>query len=598
MSSRFSASSRPAKDERPTPAGRADFRRLFAYLWPYWGRLVVALVALLIATVFGLLFPLVIQRVLDTIIDLKSLSQLNELTLLLVLSFAIQASARYVQGYQMARVGESIITEIRQQVFARLTDLPLGFFAERRVGELVSRLTSDALTLRSVLTNSVATIFSQTFTLIGAIGIMVVLNWRLMGVIVIFVPLIVALGAFFGMWVRRVSTERQDAVADSNVVAEEALTAIRVVKSFGREDYENGRYRQSLAFAFQLALRITVIRQSFGSIMAFIGFSSLAGFLWFGGQEVLAGRLSPGELAAFMLYGATVAGSIGSFVGVYTDIEEAVGATKRIFEILDTPSEISDAPNAVTVQSLQGRIDFEHVSFAYDERVPVLSDIHLQIQAGESLALVGPSGAGKSTLFNLIPRFYDPTQGRVCFDGQDIRGITQRSLRAQIAIVPQDTQLFGGTIWDNILYGRLEASTDEVIEAAKAANAHEFIMALPEGYQSVVGERGVKLSGGQRQRVAIARAILKNPRILLLDEATSSLDSESEGLVQEALNRLMVGRTSIIIAHRLSTIKQADRIAVLDAGRIVELGDHAELMAQGGLYAHLYQLQFRELVSE
>jgi subfamily B ATP-binding cassette protein MsbA len=319
----------------------------------------------------------------------------------------------------------------------------------------------------------------------------------------------------------------------------------------------------------------------------------LAGVLWFGGQEVLAGRLSGGALIAFLVYGINIAASLGAFTSLWTQIQEALGASRRIFELLDENPEIKDAPEAQPLPHVRGQLILDDVSFSYPGADRVLHHITLEIQPGEVLALVGPSGAGKSTLFNLIPRFYDPTHGRVCVDGHDLRSVTLDSLRAQIGLVPQETLLFSGTVRENLRYGKLDATDDELVAAARAANAEEFIAKFPKGYETVVGEKGVKLSGGQRQRIAIARALLKDPRLLLLDEATSSLDSESESLVQEALERLMQGRTTIIIAHRLSTVQKANRIAVLDEGHLVELGTHAELLAREGLYARLYRMQFR-----
>ncbi|MBI5960340.1 MAG: ABC transporter ATP-binding protein, partial [Chloroflexi bacterium] len=319
----------------------------------------------------------------------------------------------------------------------------------------------------------------------------------------------------------------------------------------------------------------------------------IAAIMWYGGREVIAGRLSVAMITGFLMYGISIAGSLAGLGGLYGQFSAAVGGVRRVFEILDTPPTIQDVPDATGLPSVQGEIVFEDVSFSYDAAAPVLQNVSLQIRAGEILALVGPSGAGKSTIFNLIPRFYDPTAGKICIDGHDLRSLTQHSLRDQIGIVPQETILFGGTIRENILYGRLDATEDEMVAAARAANAHDFIEGFPNQYESVVGERGMNLSGGQRQRIAIARAILKDPCILLLDEATSSLDNESEGLVQEALDRLMQNRTTVIVAHRLSTIKVAHRIAVLDGGRIVELGTHDELIEQNGLYARLYSMQFR-----
>jgi subfamily B ATP-binding cassette protein MsbA len=393
---------------------------------------------------------------------------------------------------------------------------------------------------------------------------------------------------------RRYSTRVQDEIADATVVTEEVLQNVKEVKSFVREPFEVSRYEGALGKALRLALIVARFQAAFGALMGFLIFGSLAGFLWFGGREVLEGRLSAGDLITFLFYGVSVAGSFCSLVGLYSQFQQALGATKRVFQLMDEQPDVRDLPNAAVIDRAEGRVTFEDVDFSYDGKTEVLRGVSLDVAPGEIVALVGPSGAGKSTMFNLIPRFYDPTSGIVKLDGRDLRKLTQDSVRAQIGIVPQETLLFGGTIRDNILYGRLDATEAEVIAAAQAANAHDFIMELPDKYETKVGERGIRLSGGQRQRVAIARAILKDPRILLLDEATSSLDSGSEYLVQEALARLMQNRTTLIIAHRLSTVRVADRIAVVDRGQITELGTHDELMAKNGVYARLYEMQFRD----
>jgi subfamily B ATP-binding cassette protein MsbA len=401
---------------------------------------------------------------------------------------------------------------------------------------------------------------------------------------------------FFGRRLRTLSGAVQDQLADATIVLEETIGGVRVVQSFTREDYEIGRYRRSIEQTFELARKRIRLSATFGPVASFMGFTVVAMVFWFGGQQVLNGTLTAGQLTMFLILTLTIAGSIGSFSGLWTSLQEALGATKRIFEIIDTPPDITDSVGAQPLPRIDGHIVLDRVSFAYKDNSDqhVLRGVSLEVKPGEVLALVGPSGAGKTTLVNLIPRFFDPQTGSVCIDEQDIRSVQVKSLREQIGLVPQDTLLFGGTVRENILYGKLDASEEDMIAAARAANAHDFIAQLPKGYETIVGERGVKLSGGQRQRIAIARAILKDPRILLLDEATSSLDSESEGLVQEALDRLMQNRTSVVIAHRLSTVHHADRIAVLERGELVELGTHAELITHDGLYARLYKMQFRD----
>jgi len=585
------------QDEAETPNIPMNWWRLIGYLRPYRARMAVAVVALIASAALSLVFPAVIGGVVDSVLKEGNAGLLDQITIGLLLVFLVRSITSLLENYNLNYIGEKMVTDMRQQVYNHLQILSLDFFAARRVGELVSRLSNDVTIMRSALTSNVNVLLQQTLIMIGAIIVMFSLNWRLTLFILALTPVIVALAAGFGFWLRRTSTQIQDELAGATVVTEEVLQNIREVKSFVREPYEIGRYGEAINKALAAAIRLLRIRSVFGPLVAFLGFGSLALILWFGGREVLDGRLSGGQLIQFLIYGLTVAGALGSLVGLYTSIQEAMGATKRVFQILDTNPSVTDAKDAQVLGRVEGRITFEDVNFSYDERQEVLHNINLDIAPGEIVALVGPSGAGKSTIFNLIPRFYDPTSGYIRLDGRDLKSVTQSSLREQIGIVPQETLLFGGTIRENIRYGRLDATEDEIIAAAKAANAHDFILELPDQYETVVGERGIRLSGGQRQRVAIARAILKDPRILLLDEATSSLDSESEHLVQEALARLMQNRTTVIIAHRLSTIKIADRIAVLDKGNILELGTHDALMAQDGLYAKLYSMQFREDLS-
>jgi subfamily B ATP-binding cassette protein MsbA len=572
----------------------STWTRPFRFLQPHSGRLIVATVALFISAGLGLVFPLVITRLLESVAQHKGFSAFGWLASLLAGVFLGQAVFSFIQSYLFAAVGEHIVFDLRTRLYEQMQSLSLDFFAKHRSGELVSRLTNDIAQTRSMLTTNLASSLNNLAMVVGAVVIILVIDLRFTLFIFSLFAVMALVGKVFGGLIHKSSTAIQDEVARCTVIAEEALQGIRVVKAFGREGYEIRRFGSAMRATLGRSLRQALYQSSFTSLMVLLGFCSIGASMFYGAHEVIAGRLSLAILTGFLVYGVMMTGSLAALAGLFGQLRTAMGSVHRVFQILDLKPSVTDPAEAAVLPGLRGSISFENVTFGYQENVRVLHGISLRIRAGEVLGLVGPSGAGKSTLFNLLLRFYDPTSGKIRIDGTDVRTVTQSSLRSQMAIVQQDTILFGGTIRDNILYGRLDATEADVIAAAKHANAHDFIMELPLQYQTMVGDRGSALSGGQRQRIAIARAILRDPRVLLLDEATNSLDSESEALVQEALDRVMQRRTTIIIAHRLSTIKSADRIAVLNRGRIVELGSHDELMKLNGIYARSYLTQFRD----
>ncbi|GIW25560.1 ABC transporter ATP-binding protein [Meiothermus sp.] len=579
-----------------TPKG--DFRqlgRLLAYTRPYRLGLLLAGIASLISTGFFLAFPQLVSRMLDaSIFEQGNLAQIDRYTLLLIGVFAGQALFSALQSYLFARAGEGVVADLRRSLFGHLLTLSPRFFENHKTGDITSRLTSDVATVQGVVSNALVQLFTTPLMFAATLAILFVTNWKLSSFILAVVPLVILVAIVLGRIIRRISKAFQDKIAEANARAEEVLSGIRVVQSFTAEKLEAERYSHLIGESFRTALRRALVASGLSGVVFFSIFSALGLIFWYGGRLVSLGEITPGQLVSFILYAFNVAASVGTLAGIWSQVQSALGASSRIFELLDTPSELKDPENPHPLPAVRGEVRLENVHFAYDDRGEVLRGVSLTARPGEVVALVGPSGAGKSTLIALIPRFYDVTQGRITLDGIDIRQLRLEDLRRQIALVPQETLLFSGSIEENIRYGKPQASQAEVIEAAKAANAHGFIQEFPQGYQTLVGERGVKLSGGQRQRIAIARALLKNPRILILDEATSSLDSESEALVQEALDKLMQGRTTFVIAHRLSTVRNADLIVVLDKGQVVEQGTHEALLAQGGLYKNLYELQFRE----
>ena len=603
------------------PTGRFDWRQL-RRLWhvtrPYRGRLALAVAATGVASLLGVAFPVVVGDLFNTAFGVQgevglggilrgadvateaataaTPADLNRIGLVLAAIFVVQSGFNYLRVFQLGYVGEAVVADLRKQLFEHLTGLSLRFFEERKTGEITSRLTSDISTVQAAVSQAVAQFINQAISLIGGVIVLFVISTQLTLVMLVILPPVIIATAIFGRRLRRISTAFQDEVAEANARAEEALVGIRIVQSFTAERIEAARYAAAIDQAFGSAVRRARLRAVFVPSVILAMFSGIGVVLWYGGQQALAGTLAPGTLITFLLLTVIVAGSIGTFAGLYSQIQEAIGASQRIFEILDTEADLPEPEAPVVLGDVRGEVRFEDVRFRYGDRGEdwVLDGIDLVARPGEVVALVGPSGAGKSTLVTLISRFHDPVDGRITLDGVDLRDLDPRALRSHVGVVPQETLLFSGTIADNVRYGRPDASDDEVEAAAAAANAEGFVRAFPDGYATVVGERGVKLSGGQRQRIAIARALLKDPRILVLDEATSSLDSESEALVQAALDHLMRGRTTFVIAHRLSTVLNADRIIVIERGRIVQAGRHAELLAKGGLYADLYERQFRE----
>jgi len=575
--------------------------KLLSYVRPYRSKFIAALFFLFLSSLVGLAFP----SFLGGLIDAAQGKHTNKLLpatvqgigLLALIVLFSQAFVSFFRILWFVQIAERSLADIRRDTYFKLITLPMDFFANRRVGELNSRISADLSQIQDTLTTTLAEIIRQLVLLIGGITFLAIVSIKLTLSLLVVLPALVVTAVLFGRFIRNISRQAQDKLAESNTIVEETLQGIASVKAFVNEAYEASRYGKNIREVANIAIKGAKYRGLFASFIVFGMFGAIVTVIAYGCLLVSHNELTVGELFKFALYAVFVGSAMGSFPELYANIQKSVGASERVLEILDEKGEnvsIDHAENEIK-QKIEGNIAFDNVNFHYPSRpeIEVLKGVSFEAQTGQKVAIVGPSGSGKSTMAALILQFYHPQSGTILFDHKPSDEYSLTDIRNQVAIVPQDVMLFGGTIQENIAYGKLSASKEDIIKAAQRANAHQFIMSFPEGYDTIVGERGVKLSGGQRQRIAIARALLKNPSILILDEATSSLDSESERLVQEALEELMKNRTSIIIAHRLSTIREADKIIVLEKGKVIESGNHEELIGnENGLYRYLSQLQF------
>lgn len=569
------------------------YLRLLNYVRPYLPRLILAVLCTCLAAGCNLYLPWIIKDVVDKVLVQKDVRMLYLIAASIVVVFIIRGLFFYGQSYLMSWVGQRVVIDIRGAIFRKLQRLSMSFYDKNKTGTIMSYVTNDVAALQVAMVDKAVELVTEGLVLVGSIAAMLWLDWKLTLFTFCTFPVVLWFMDFFGKKIRRNGGRIQECTAELTSVLQEVVSSARVVKSFVREDYEIKRFdAQNMTnfYANMKNIKLNALLTPTVELVAAIGVTVV---MWYGGMSVINGAITAGSLVAFLVYAVNIANPIKRLTKVVASIQQALAAGERVFGILDLEENIKELPSAKLLPPVQGYVEFKHVDFAYNEDEQVIEDLSFKVNRGQIVAIVGPSGAGKSTIASLLPRFYDVTNGSIVIDGMDIRNVTLNSLREQVGIVPQETLLFNGSVYDNILYGRLDATKEEVEAAAKAANAHDFIMGLPEGYDTMLGDRGVNISGGQRQRISIARAILKNPQILILDEATSALDTESERIVQEALDRLMVGRTSFVIAHRLSTIKNADRILVMEKGRLVEDGSHEELMAQEGLYAHLYRIQYR-----
>lgn len=569
------------------------YLRILSYIKPYMHRLIFAMFCTIMAAAGNLYIPWIIKDMIDEVLADKNGTMLNWIAASIIAIFVVRGLFWYGQNYLMSYVGQSVIIDIRAAVFKKLQRLSVSFYDKNKTGTIMSYVTNDVNALQSAMVENTIEMITEGFILIGSVVVMIYLDWRLTLFTVCTFPVVLWFMEFFGKKIRKIGGRIQECTADITSVLQESVASARVIKSFVREDYEVDRFDVENRANFRANMKNAQLMATLTPVVELVAAIGVTMIIWYGGNNVINGTITAGSLVAFLTYAVNISNPIKRLTRVIGNIQKALAAAQRVFMIIDMPEEIAESRDAKQLPEVSGKVEFQNVSFAYDDKGNVITDLSFSVKPGEVIAIVGPSGAGKSTIANLLPRFYDVNKGDIKIDGHSVREVTLDSLREQVGIVPQETMLFNGSVYNNILYGRLDATKEEIEAAAKAANAHDFIMQLTDGYETKLGDRGVNLSGGQRQRIAIARAILKNPRILILDEATSALDTESERVVQEALDRLMVGRTSFVIAHRLSTVKNADKILVLEKGNLVESGTHDELLALDGLYAHLYKIQYR-----
>ena len=588
---------KPTADARGgRPKSPKPLTALLPRVRPYTGRLAICAVCLVIAAAVGLAFPQVVRKLLDAAFQQHDRDLLDRIAIGLVLAFALQGAMNFIQVYLLTGTAERVVAKLREDVFAHLIHLSPGFYTERRTGELTSRLTADLTVLQTLMGSWISELSRQSLFLIGGIVLLTLTHPRLTTTTLAVVPVVVTTAFYFGRRLRRASTSVQDRVAEAMGMADEAFSQIRTVQSFVREAEETRRYGIMLSDVVRAALARAQMRAMLFGIVGFVAFAGVVAVLWQGGVLVLEGALTPGALVSFLLYAITVAAAVGSLASLFGSYQEAIGAAQRVFELLEMRPTVAEPVRSIPLpRPVRGAVSLHDVSFRYAPELPeALSSVSFAIKPGEVVALVGPSGAGKTTVASLIPRFWDVTGGRITLDGVDVRELSFADLRGSIGLVPQEPALFSGSVRENIAYARPDASDADVHASAAAAHAIEFIDRLPQGMETRVGERGVKLSGGQRQRIALARVFLKNPVVVVLDEATSSLDNESERLVEEAMEELLRGRTTLIIAHRLRTVRRADRVLVLEHGRIVEEGTHDVLAAGAGVYGKLYRAELRD----